>query len=132
LNKAAFAQPGQKVQNVSSGQQGTVTKVEGKDVYVSLDNGSTAVWGPNEINAITAAPPQDYGTSKFYAAAKKWGIRKEGTLSLVGTECDKFAGVVIEKDGFIVESYITKKNGHEWRELVNQPVWEAKFDAHLK
>jgi hypothetical protein len=134
LNKQAFAQPGQRVQNVSTGQRGVVTKVEGKDIYVNLDSGSTTVWGPNEINAMTEAPSssKDYGTSKFYAAAKKWEIKKQGDLSLIGTECNKFAGVLIEKNGTIVESYITSKNGHNWREMISEGVWDQKFEDYLK
>ena len=135
LNKESFVQPGQRVKHISSGLTGTVTKVEGKDVYVNTDNGSTAVWGFSEINTISAAPQTQtpaQNISQFFAGAKKWEIKKEGNLSLTGAECKTCAGIQIEKDGKVVESYMVNKDGHEWREMISEGVWASKFDEHLK
>jgi hypothetical protein len=135
LNKESFVQPGQKVKHISSGLTGTVDKIVGKEVYVNTDNGSTAIWGLNEINAISAAPQTNtpaQNISQYFAGAKKWDIKKEGSLLLIGAECEKCVGIQIEKDGKVVEAYMADKNGHEWREIVNQSVWEEKLKDYSK
>jgi hypothetical protein len=135
LSKESFVQPGQRVKHINSGLMGTVDKVEGKDVYVNTDNGSTAIWGLNEINAVSAAPQTNtpaQNISQYFAGAKKWDIKKIGNLSLIGAECEKCAGIQIEKDGKAVESYMVNKDGHEWRSLVNQAVWESKMEEYSK
>lgn len=57
-------------------------------------------------------------------------LTKKGNLSLEASECSKFASIVIKDGEGIVEEYKVRKNGHPYRELISQGVWEAKLDSY--
>ena len=59
---------------------------------------------------------------------KEWEIKKEGSLSLVGKECDTHCGIGIYKGKDELEFYKISKQGHTWEELIPQGRWETKFD----
>jgi hypothetical protein len=77
----------------------------------------------------------------------EWIIRKEGSYVLLGRECKDKAGIFIlnfpkdalaksanlqDKLAFSVDKEIHEKNGHTWRELISQGLWETKFDNLIK
>jgi len=62
---------------------------------------------------------------------KEWIIRQKGNLVLKGKECEEAYGIVLEKQGKIIDSErIGKTNRiNNWREVINSAVWENKFDV---
>jgi hypothetical protein len=62
----------------------------------------------------------------------RWVIQKKGSMELLGKECPNGCGIEIKKEGSVVEDYKVDRNGREWRELINQAVWEARFDELTK
>lgn len=70
------------------------------------------------------------GMPSMATDVKKWLIDKTGSYRLVGKECEKFAGIVITKDHREIESMRLRKDGHRWRELIPQAVWQAKLSEY--
>lgn len=70
-------------------------------------------------------------TQKTSADVKEWTISKTGDIQLVGRECVENAGIFIYDGGKLVESSVIKKEGHAWREVVAQGVWESKLSKYL-
>lgn len=62
---------------------------------------------------------------------KEWEIKKEGSLQLVGRECNTCVGIAITQDGKDLESYKIEKEGHLWEELIPVGAWESRFHNYL-
>ncbi len=77
--------------------------------------------------------PQSTQKSKNQQKAdlQYWVIRKHGNLELVGGKSDRECSVKIVKNGTIVDDFKVNREGRDWRELINQSVWEARFDSLL-
>lgn len=69
--------------------------------------------------------------SSLSKPVKEWVIKREGSLVLKGRECEDACGIVIEKEGQIIDSQRVEKTGKSsvWNELINQGLWETKFDT---
>lgn len=78
---------------------------------------------------------------------KEWIIRDEiskrgARLVLAGMECDTGAGIKIFEVSKMagrenypaaeLSKYTTRKNGHTWREVINQAQWESEYENFLK
>lgn len=58
-------------------------------------------------------------------------LTKKGNLSLIAQECSKYAKIAIrDNTGEDIEFYQVLKNGHSYRELISQGVWESKLDNY--
>ena len=94
------------------------------------------------------APQQNVMSSKTpckdHSDMKERIIRKDGNLRLVARECNDKVGIFIEQrlkgalpkaasKGKIkvLASDVVERNGKEWRELINQSVWESKYEEFL-
>ena len=63
-------------------------------------------------------------------SSKSVVLTKKGSLSLEANECSKFASIAIKDGEDVIEEYKVRKNGHPYRELISQGVWEAKLDNY--
>jgi hypothetical protein len=72
--------------------------------------------------------PQEEVQPKAASKVKEWEIKKVGSLKLVGKECSTHAGIGIYKGSDEIEFHKVAKNGHQWNELINQGLYETKFD----
>lgn len=82
--------------------------------------------------------------TKAHKNMKERIIRQEGNLLLIARECEDKVGVFIEKkkQGLAglnrnnsyktIDQEIKERNGKQWGELINQAVWEHKFEQLLK
>lgn len=83
------------------------------------------VQNPNTQQPQPASPAEADQTVE--ASTKRWVIDKRGSIELVGEECATCATIAIVRDGNQIERYSTQKNGHTWRELINQAEWQEKI-----
>lgn len=63
---------------------------------------------------------------------ESWIIKEAGNLQLIGKECTTHCGIAILQNGVEQEFHKFAKNGHLWEELINQGLWESKFDSLVK
>jgi hypothetical protein len=80
-----------------------------------------------------ASPTQSVCSANNDNPIKSWVIRKEGNLELIGKECKTHAGIFLEASGKPLESIKLEKgqNNLEWRELISEAEWVAKFEDML-
>lgn len=89
--------------------------------------------------AIPAATPSvsppaatsPVAVNKKASSINEWEIKSKGDLKLLGKECADSCGIFISKSGSIIDSQRVAKSSksREWHELINQGVWETKFDS---
>ena len=82
----------------------------------------------------TGAGKQSICSASNENPVKSWVIRKEGNLSLIGRECKTHAGIFIEASGKPLESVKLSKGEKgdlQWRELISEAEWVAKFEDML-
>jgi hypothetical protein len=61
---------------------------------------------------------------------KKWTIDQKGSYRLEGRECNTHCGVAIMKGAEEIEFQKVAKQGHEWRELIPQGIWQTKLETY--
>ncbi|MFA5724141.1 MAG: hypothetical protein WC979_07845 [Candidatus Pacearchaeota archaeon] len=59
-----------------------------------------------------------------------WLIDQKGDYRLEGRECVTHAGIRIMKGNDEIEFQKIAKQGHEWRELIPQGVWQTKLELY--
>ena len=58
-------------------------------------------------------------------------LNEKDGLKLVASECSEYAKISIQnKIGKDLESYQILKNGHTYRELIPQALWESKLENY--
>ncbi len=111
---------------------------------------------PGEIANLKLVLKRNYGGPRKSSLSKKasvddkvheWIIKKEGAYTLLGRECKDNAGIFIlnfpkgvlakaaslaNKLDYAVDKEIVPKNGHQWRELINESLWISRFDDIVK
>lgn len=103
------------------------------DIEVNDDTAQPIPAANTVAKPVSPAPQeaneQAVSTSSRSLSPKEWVIKKQGNLVLKGRECADACGIVIEKAGKVVDFERILKNGHSWRELINQAVWEERFQS---
>ena len=59
-----------------------------------------------------------------------WTIDEKGDYRLEGRECKTHCGVAIMKGNEELEFQKIARQGHEWRELISQGVWQNKLEQY--
>ncbi len=110
-------------------------------IYPYAGNYSTPTAAKKAVERQFEPRPWDAGkmkeTSKTQSACDKlgntkreWVIDKRGNLELVGMECKTKAAIVIrDVQGTIIDEHVVDKDGHSWREVIAQGVWQTKFTS---
>lgn len=155
LEKKAQYQVGDRVKNIYFGQTGQVESIDTDgDLHLLLENGSTAVWSPSEVNLVergnrpamtgftpfarhksveqTVEQTVESSQSSHGSSTRYWPISKIGNTVLEGFECAKDAGIRIVRGAEVLETVKYAKQGHSWRELINQALWEEKLKEYEK
>lgn len=86
---------------------------------------------PRQVHVVSVATGKRevwYTEHAVATPTRAWVIDRRANKVLLGTECNKSAGIELtDADGKVLKSMAILKQGHTWRELIPQAVWQEEL-----